>query len=72
MAANKRNAGLTSAIPRASLNDEELVNLELKNGNFFLIYESFLYWEYFFHSENTCLQENITGIDLSDFQYNTT
>lgn len=25
MAANKRNAGLTSAIPRASLNDEELV-----------------------------------------------
>lgn len=26
MAATKRNAGLTSAVPRASLNDEELVN----------------------------------------------
>ncbi|XP_042237510.1 protein unc-13 homolog A-like [Homarus americanus] len=26
MAATKRNAGLTSAVPRASLNDEELVS----------------------------------------------
>lgn len=25
MAATKRNAGLTSAVPRATLNDEELV-----------------------------------------------
>lgn len=27
MAATKRNAGLTSAVPRATLNDEELVRL---------------------------------------------
>jgi hypothetical protein len=27
MAATKRNAGLTSAVPRATLNDEELVSL---------------------------------------------
>lgn len=26
MAATKRNAGLTSAVPRATLNDEELVS----------------------------------------------
>lgn len=31
MAANKRNAGLTSAIPRASLNDEELVRQHQQN-----------------------------------------
>lgn len=28
MAATKRNAGLTSAVPRATLNDEELVSDE--------------------------------------------
>lgn len=27
MAATKRNAGLTSAVPRATLNDEELVGI---------------------------------------------
>lgn len=27
MAATKRNAGLTSAVPRATLNDEELVRI---------------------------------------------
>jgi protein unc-13 len=30
MAATKRNAGLTSAVPRASLNDEELVRIIFK------------------------------------------
>lgn len=29
MAATKRNAGLTSAVPRATLNDEELVSENL-------------------------------------------
>lgn len=29
MAATKRNAGLTSAVPRATLNDEELVSQKL-------------------------------------------
>ena len=29
MAATKRNAGLTSAVPRATLNDEELVRTRL-------------------------------------------
>lgn len=28
MAATKRNAGLTSAVPRATLNDEELVSVD--------------------------------------------
>lgn len=32
MAATKRNSGLTSAVPRASLNDEELVSLEPKKS----------------------------------------
>lgn len=29
MAATKRNAGLTSALPRATLNDEELVSVAM-------------------------------------------
>lgn len=36
MAATKRNAGLTSAVPRATLNDEELVsyaNVQLFNNS---------------------------------------
>lgn len=32
MAATKRNAGLTSAVPRATLNDEELVRWENGKG----------------------------------------
>lgn len=35
MAATKRNAGLTSAVPRATLNDEELVSLLKQNQYFF-------------------------------------
>jgi hypothetical protein len=31
MAATKRNAGLTSALPRATLNDEELVSFTFPN-----------------------------------------
>ena len=34
MAATKRNAGLTSAVPRATLNDEELVSLNVMNKSF--------------------------------------
>lgn len=33
MAATKRNAGLTSAVPRATLNDEELVRCNLMATN---------------------------------------
>lgn len=33
MAATKRNAGLTSAVPRATLNDEELVILSIVTSN---------------------------------------
>ena len=33
MAATKRNAGLTSAVPRATLNDEELVSFNSNNWN---------------------------------------
>ena len=33
MAATKRNAGLTSAVPRASLNDEELVSCVSSQGS---------------------------------------
>lgn len=36
MAATKRNAGLTSAVPRATLNDEELVSLNVMNKSFVL------------------------------------
>jgi hypothetical protein len=36
MAATKRNAGLTSAVPRATLNDEELVSLNVTNKSFVL------------------------------------
>lgn len=36
MAATKRNAGLTSAVPRATLNDEELVKYFPFKKNFFL------------------------------------
>jgi len=36
MAATKRNAGLTSAVPRATLNDEELVSLNVMNKSFLL------------------------------------
>lgn len=35
MAATKRNAGLTSAVPRATLNDEELVS---DNDGFLIIF----------------------------------
>ena len=34
MAATKRNAGLTSAVPRATLNDEELVSLNVMKKSF--------------------------------------
>jgi hypothetical protein len=36
MAATKRNAGLTSAVPRATLNDEELVSVNVMNKSFVL------------------------------------
>ena len=36
MAATKRNAGLTSAVPRATLNDEELVSVNVMNKWFVL------------------------------------
>lgn len=38
MAATKRNAGLTSAVPRATLNDEELVRGSI------LRYYSYIYY----------------------------
>lgn len=39
MAATKRNAGLTSAVPRATLNDEELVSAKLyKYDNWLRLY----------------------------------
>lgn len=41
MAATKRNAGLTSAMPRATLNDEELVSLF--NGFFFCFLNIFVF-----------------------------
>ena len=37
MAATKRNAGLTSAVPRATLNDEELVSLTVMNNKSFVL-----------------------------------
>lgn len=36
MAATKRNAGLTSAVHRATLNDEELVSLFVHQGIIFI------------------------------------
>ena len=66
MAATKRNAGLTSAVPRATLNDEELVinpNFRINiiyNGN----------WMNF--SENARIQKSLTSTYLSNFINNTT
>lgn len=78
MAATKRNAGLTSVLPRATLNDEELVKNNAKNS---------CGWPATFdgqplntlsncfvcpppcHAENARLQENAAGLDLPDFQH---
>lgn len=67
MAANKRNAGLTSAIPRQSLNDEELVGKIIPISKLFLIFQFFVSLDQYFLyvrvsmiipdslQENTCL-----------------
>lgn len=79
MAATKRNPGLTSAVPRASLNDEELVSVfwQLLAGRSCLIYGKLIVFFSLFHSsssshenaENARLQENVTSAHLPDLQH---
>lgn len=47
MAATKRNPGLTSSVPRASLNDEELVRLANFSFAFYLFNFDFISYHYF-------------------------
>lgn len=62
MAATKRNAGLTSAIPRPTLNDEDLVRIII--GEVFSLLGKISRSAF---SENTCVQEIPSSSDLSDF-----
>lgn len=81
MAATKRNPGLTSAVPRASLNDEELVSdlctQNLRGTKLVLLTEqrNDLWFSpslpLFSQTENARLQENSTGAHLPDLQHYT-
>lgn len=68
MAATKRNAGLTSAVPRATLNDEELVSAaDLSTGPkppLAGICTDTLYCPHCI-AENARIQEGAAGVDLS-------
>jgi hypothetical protein len=76
MAATKRNAGLTSVLPRATLNDEELVKIKHEIDGCVTdsrsIHIDALVGIFFFLSvisENACVQEDAAGLDLPDFQH---
>lgn len=66
MAATKRNAGLTSAIPRPTLNDEDLVRIEnvrrILNRKFMKT----------FYLENSRLQKIPPSAYLPNFIHNST